>query len=274
LRDAVQAYIDAGRTTRAKRTTIGYERFLRSLGGVGELAAPPQRVELRRLLAAIAAQTPTHANRVWALIRAALRFAVDEGLIESTGVDGMKRPGGRELPRDRVLSEREVGLLMNGAQGRERAFLLIALLTGQRTGEVLRMRAEDVDGRERLWRIPAAARKDRRPHVLPLVESVLQLVEGKRGLVLGGLSANPGRLKAAIDDRVPEVRDWRLYDLRRSAATHIAGLGASPDVVERILGHSLKGVAGIYNRHRYEAEMREALTRWEARLREWTAGCF
>jgi integrase len=67
------------------------------------------------------------------------------------------------------------------------------------------------------------------------------------------------------------VRDWRLYDTRRSAATHIGGLGASPDVVERILGHSLKGVAGVYNRHTYLAEMRRALEAWEARLLELAA---
>jgi integrase len=236
------------------------------------MVVPCPRVTLRKALAEIATSAPTRANRLFALIRAALRFAVDEGLIETSGVDGMKRPGGRELPRDRVLSEREIVMLVDGARGRERAFLVTMLLTGQRTGEVLRMRAEDVDHREKVWRIPAAVRKERRPHVLPLVETVLELVDGKRGLVLGGLGANPGRLKAHIDGRVPGVTDWRLYDLRRTAATHVAGLGGSPDVVERILGHSLKGVAGVYNRFGYVEEMRTALTLWEARLKELVAG--
>jgi hypothetical protein len=44
----------------------------------------------------------------------------------------------------------------------------------------------------------------------------------------------------------------------------MAELGVSPDLIERILNHSPKGVAGTYNRHRYFPEMREALLTYEA----------
>ena len=37
---------------------------------------------------------------------------------------------------------------------------------------------------------------------------------------------------------------------------------------ERILGHKLQGVLGIYNRHSYDVEKRQALLSWENRLRE------
>jgi hypothetical protein len=35
-----------------------------------------------------------------------------------------------------------------------------------------------------------------------------------------------------------------------------------------VLGHGRKGLQRVYDRHRYEAEMREALTLWGARLRD------
>ena len=48
-------------------------------------------------------------------------------------------------------------------------------------------------------------------------------------------------------------------------ATRLGDLGVLPHVVEAILNHVggfRSGVAGVYNLARYEAEMRDALTRW------------
>ena len=45
----------------------------------------------------------------------------------------------------------------------------------------------------------------------------------------------------------------------------MAELGVLPHIVEAILNHvsgHKAGVAGVYNRARYEAECREALERW------------
>jgi integrase len=60
--------------------------------------------------------------------------------------------------------------------------------------------------------------------------------------------------------------DWRLHDLRRTAATVMADrLGVLPHIVEVILNHvdgHRAGVAGIYNRAKYEAEVRKALQAW------------
>jgi len=45
----------------------------------------------------------------------------------------------------------------------------------------------------------------------------------------------------------------------------MAELGIQPHIIEAILNHvsgHTAGVAGIYNRARYEGEMRMALTKW------------
>lgn len=50
------------------------------------------------------------------------------------------------------------------------------------------------------------------------------------------------------------VTHWSPHDLRRSGRTMLARLGCPEDVGESILGHVIAGVAGVYNRHRYDAE--------------------
>jgi hypothetical protein len=56
-----------------------------------------------------------------------------------------------------------------------------------------------------------------------------------------------------------------LHDLRRTLATNLQRLHVDLQVVETILGHvggSRAGIVGVYQRHRYQAEMRAALETW------------
>ncbi len=46
----------------------------------------------------------------------------------------------------------------------------------------------------------------------------------------------------------------------------LAGLGCPSDVAEAILGHVQPGVQAVYNRHGYDAERRDWLTRLAERL--------
>jgi integrase len=55
--------------------------------------------------------------------------------------------------------------------------------------------------------------------------------------------------------------NWRLHDLRRTAKTLMARAGIRPDISERMLGHVIEGVEGIYDRHTHSAEKADALKR-------------
>ncbi|HDZ1767663.1 TPA: tyrosine-type recombinase/integrase [Klebsiella pneumoniae] len=57
-------------------------------------------------------------------------------------------------------------------------------------------------------------------------------------------------------------KSWCLHDLRRVLATNLNDMGVDPHVVEQLLGHTLPGVMGIYNRSQYLAAKLDALTRW------------
>ena len=65
--------------------------------------------------------------------------------------------------------------------------------------------------------------------------------------------------------KLVETRPFTLHDLRRTAATGMAGLGFPPHIVEAVLNHrsgTRRGVAGVYNRFDYATEKRDALEAW------------
>jgi integrase len=61
---------------------------------------------------------------------------------------------------------------------------------------------------------------------------------------------------------------WTLHDLRRTAKTLMSRAGVRPDISERVLGHIIGGVEGVYDRYEYIVEKREALARLATLARE------
>lgn len=193
---------------------------------------------------------------------------------------GMKAPG-KPSSRDRVLSDDEFTLIWTKAGIIGHPFgtiVQILMLTAQRRGEVAAMQWNDIDTGKAVWTIPADRTKNGKPHAVPLSPSALALLasiprmtspfvfpaRGKPNQPYSGYSKGKRELDAAAD-----LHDWTLHDIRRTAATGMARLGIAPHVVERVLNHvsgTFSGVAGIYNRFRYEDEMRAALIAWEKAL--------
>ena len=55
------------------------------------------------------------------------------------------------------------------------------------------------------------------------------------------------------------IPKWRLHDLRRTARSLMSRAGIRPDIAERVLGHAITGVEGVYDRHSYREEKAHAL---------------
>jgi integrase len=180
--------------------------------------------------------------------------------------------------RDRTLSDDELAAIWKAApeSGYGRIVKLL-MLTGQRREEIGSLRWSEINEAEAQIELPATRTKNRRPHIVPLSELALQVLQGQpqdadRDLVFGeGANGYSGwsRSKAALD-KACGVKNWTLHDLRRTAATGMAGLGVQPHIIEAILNHisgHKGGVAGIYNRAQYADEKREALDRWANHIR-------
>jgi integrase len=159
----------------------------------------------------------------------------------------------------------------------------LLLLTGQRREEVGGMRWSELNLEKRIWTIPAERAKSDRVHIVHLSDLAIEVIESipRTGdLVFSSTGSTPvsgySRAKERIDSLMtkqvrertgnPDARiaDWILHDLRRTAATGMAGLEIAPHVVDKILNHSaiIRGIALIYNKHEYEKERRAALEAW------------
>ena len=68
---------------------------------------------------------------------------------------------------------------------------------------------------------------------------------------------------------------WTIHDLRRTVATNLQKLGVRLEVTEAVLNHvsgSRAGIVGIYQRHDWAAEKRQALDAWARRLETIVSG--
>lgn len=163
--------------------------------------------------------------------------------------------------------------------------LALALVTGQRVGEIVGMEWRELDLIAAWWTLPAARSKSKREHRIPLSALALALLgelgDGTRraGFVFpvrgkkraGHLRGNSvdhalGGLRPLLQVDGEPLRPFSPHDLRRTVATHLARLGVSRLTISKVLNHSEGGVTSIYDRHAYETEKRAALDQWAAHL--------
>jgi integrase len=216
------------------------------------------------------------ANHILSRLRTFFAWCVERELVTTNPCDKLRKPA-RVKTRERVLTADELARIWHASAIADYpygAIMRLLLLTGQRRGEVVGLRWSEIGDESRLWTIPKERTKNGREHALPVSDLVLSIIEelpmlndalvfpakGKTETTFSGFS----KCKAELD-RLSGVKDWTLHDLRRTAATGMAKLGTAPHVVEAILNHlsgTFAGVAGIYNRHDYESEMRVALDQW------------
>jgi hypothetical protein len=153
----------------------------------------------------------------------------------------------------------------------------LLLLTGCRLSEIAEMTHSELSDDLSMLHLPGSRTKNGRPHVVylsPLAREVLQGVTPIEGcpyvFSTNGRTPVSGFSKAkARLDGLMTVQDWRLHDLRSTAATGMAGLGVPPHIVEAALNHvsgAKAGVAGTYNVEAYMGERKEALERWAAHV--------
>jgi integrase len=214
------------------------------------------------------------AEKVYTDLRAMLNWAVKRGLLDSNPAAGMEE-GGASKPRERYLTEEEIAALWPALsmfkQPVELA-LKLALVTGQRIGEVCGMTMEELDLAKAIWTIPAERSKNGKAHTVPLSGMALQLIaEAKpiNGRLINRSSEAIAQALLYRIDKLP-VQDWTAHDLRRSVCTHLAMMGFSPLVIGSVVNHRqvTKGgvTLGVYVQYDYAREKRQALEAWAERL--------
>ena len=216
---------------------------------------------------------PGAAKNAFTEIRTFLRWCVKRRYIEHSPIEGMDSPA-RLISRERVLSDDELRLVWQAAGNSAFGSIVkLLILTGQRRSEIAGLRSDWLsdDG----CTIPGNYTKNKRVHSFPmgaLSGAVLSpIYPSQAGLLFSarGQSSSPfngwSKAKAQLDKQA-NIEPWTLHDLRRTYATNLQRHGVRLEVIEALLNHvsgTRAGIVGVYNRHRYEPEMREAVGKYD-----------
>lgn len=219
---------------------------------------------------------------------------------------GKKIEGKHVGSASRVLNDKEIGILINWLPNFSRLLqdvVTLYLWTGTRGAEIMAMeKAEIAEEPTGLWwtvpkeKTKNARRQDATDLRVPLIGRARAVVlrrqaGASRYLFASAVTAEDGselpiEQKAVqsgvyhhqpyckTKDKGPTPRPrlpvthWSPHDLRRTVRTQLAIMGCPTEVAESVLGHMLPGVVGVYNRHQYDGERLDWLTRLDARLEE------
>ena len=121
-----------------------------------------------------------------------------------------------------------------------------------------------------IWTVPKEHSKNGEEIIRPVPQKMRQWVvnlheETKRsGYILGEFKSDStvSTMGCTNFTSLKHEKRWSLHDLRRTFSTSLNDMGVDFIVVEQLLGHTIKGVAGIYNRSKYIPQKQEALDRW------------
>jgi integrase len=225
-------------------------------------------------------------------------WAADRDHIPMNFLAGIKKVGGKENEKDRVLTPDELRAFLDALADIDvkateivRMALKGILLTAQRPGEVAGMmlsELHDLSGPAPHWIIPRLRTKNKKTeHTVPLSPAAVRLIQealeiskeyasgkndtpvfasrfdGVTTLARHSLSQAVRRILA--DKRFTEkIAKFTPHDLRRTAATLAQSLRVPRDYVKALLNHKDGDVTAIYARWHMFEEKREAAMAIEA----------
>jgi integrase len=192
-------------------------------------------------------------------------------------IRGMQRT--KQRPRERILSDDEIRAVWKiaGESGTYGALIRLLLLLAQRLDKTISIRWDDISpmkwpsNEPPVWTVRTELREKGNIAAVQLPKAALAVLDelpryADNPYVLAGRKnshiAYSGNPKRAFDAKLPKgMPPWTLHDLRRTARSLLSRAGVRPDIAERVMGHAIGGVEGIYDRHKYFDEKSEALAK-------------
>jgi integrase len=184
---------------------------------------------------------------------------------------GMRRAA--QDKRARILNDDELRRIWRAADEIRPIGPLVQLLllTAQRREKLCTLLWDDIDANG-VWTIRTESGEKGNARSLQLPQLALDIVQAQprfveQPYVFASQSGGPwgvsSKLKRRLD-ALSGVTGWRLHDLRRTARSLMSRAGVQSEHAERVLGHAIQGVEGVYNRHSYDAEKADALRKLAA----------
>jgi integrase len=218
-----------------------------------------RRVDVNELIDAIAKTSGlTSANQVLKTTSAIMAWWQSrDDSFKSPIVRGMAR--GSATKRDRILTDDEIRKIWAACETCPGGnFIRFALLTAQRHGTIATMRWRDVQ--DDVWTIPAeSAREKGNIKCVRLPPLAMQVLQAQPQIVGAPIF---GRQQSHVSRQIRKasgVHGWTVHDCRRTARSLMSRAHIPTEISELVLGHTIKGVRGVYDRHSYFGEKSHAL---------------
>jgi integrase len=183
-------------------------------------------------------------NRDVALLKKMFNLAIDMGYIHSNPARSKSLKPLKEPEVARVISVEEEAKIVRAAEPRIRPFIVVAVETGMRRGEILGLDWRDVDWRNHRVRVanrPDAPTKSGKERWVPMTlrarETFRELGPKPAGSIFGGSRDTIWRhwKRAAKGAGMEKLR---LHDLRHTCCTRAVEAGVPMFVLQEWMGHS------------------------------------
>lgn len=223
--------------------------------------------------------------RAW--LSSFFELAVDRRRITGNPAKQIKRKRvGQPAARDRVMTAPELRVYLTALRTplpsvseKHRLALELILLTACRRNEAVLAQWPDVDLSTGVWTVPPANQKAGIEHRVFLADRAREVLERLKAIGNGApwvipadrdiadhvhpetLNGSRGRL-VRNTPALQALPAFTTHDGRRAFSTWAHEMLEHPDVVESCLGHTIKGVRGIYARPQFEAARRRLMQSW------------
>jgi integrase len=251
----------------APRTQADYRKHLAAIearwGDVPVAALDDKRMrgKFKAWRDELAVKSKRQADYAWTILARVLSVALDRGLVPANPCER----GGRIYRADRaekVWTADDEAAFLGAAPAHLHLALTLALWTGQRQGDLLKLQWSDYDGA----RIRLRQGKTGRRLVIPVgapLKAALDATKKRSLFVLTTMEGEPwseGGFRASWRKGCAKagVAGLTFHDFRGSAVTRLAIAGCTEAEIASLTGHSLRDVSAILDAHYLSRDVRLA----------------
>jgi integrase len=189
--------------------------------------------------------SPATVNRELACLKTIFNKAIEWEKTEYNPVKKVKLFR-EDNKRWRYLEKDEINKILENANEPLKSIIIVALNTGMRQGEIIKLKWLDVDLSNRLIYIRTENAKSGVGRELPMNEILYDLFFSLR--MQNEMSAEPSTclftckqewVKHKFHELMAElgIKDFRFHDLRHTFASHLAMMGVNIKTIQELLGH-------------------------------------
>lgn len=156
-------------------------------------------MQIQALMAGLSGKSNSLQSKVLIHLRSIFTVAIENGLVAKSPVSSTLKPNGKRTDEKIALTPKESALLLNRVKDiRARTFLLIALHTGMRRGEIIGLLWKDIDFEEKVIHVCHNA-----------------IIKEKVTTISGDLKTKAGRRDIPLSE---ELERWLLEQKSRTCS--------------------------------------------------------